>query len=378
MAVPRHRPIRVQGRREPVLTLAKQHALRLLPTISLIVLSASSAFSQDEKNPYVMRLAHEGVTGTACVLLQEDGAFHYETGDRYNTRVYEGEVPSAQLREVNDELRELLQLSQMQIEEPLIHGPYDIVDVGFTQEGAWRELLFRTVESQAPYRKSLQPLLQWMYRLHKLPRRELSEDAGKRNCLPRRKLRLIPRDEFSEQPPTLKPGPGFASARPPLVPKTAQVTPLLQLGSLTRSPHGAHQNCVLVASNGEYRFEARTQSTGSKTVNTFLTKGQFAAEDLQTLQGLLNAPSLVNMRHHEPPGGMALNLMGSLLELYVSRGSGVQELILTDNTHRNTWFYAGDGDISRADPIVKFLREHVESNAMPATNAERNGCTELP
>lgn len=348
---------------------------------AVVVFACACLHAETKPGAYLLRVAHENLEGNSCVLLQENGTFHYENGDRYYTRVYEGRVPLAQISEVNDLLEKLSTISQKQIEEPLIHGPYDIVDLGFAEDGRWRELLFRTAESQGAYKKWLQPLLQWMDRLHRLPHRQFSEDAGKQNCLPRRPLRLIPRDEFVEQPPPPKPKPSFGSTQPALAPKPAtipaKVTPILQLGMLTRNSLGARQSCTLVASDGQFRFEARAQSTGSQSVKTAFANGRLADEDLQTLHSLLDAPALAKLRHHEPPGGMALNIMGEVIELYIARGSGVQQLILTDSTHRNTFFFGGDGDVSKAAGLLKFVHQHFESKAAPGASSDRNGCTDL-
>jgi len=295
--------------------------------------------------------------------------------------VYEGRVPPTQLNQVNEILRGISTISQNQIEDPLIHGPYDLVDVGFTEDGRWRDLLFRTAEGQFAYKKWLQPLVQWMERLRRLPHREFSEDAGKQNCLPRRRLRLIPRDEFLEQPPPPTPRPNFGSRQPTLAPKPAaipaKVTPLLQLGMLTRNSSGARQTCTLVAVDGQFHFEARAQNTGSRKVKTSLANGRLADEDLQTLHSILDAPALAKLRHHEPAGGIALNIMGQVIELYIARGAGVQELILSDSTHRNTFFYAGDGDVSKADGLLKFIHQHFETKAEPGASSDRNGCTDF-
>jgi hypothetical protein len=354
---------------------------RFLFALAIVLCVCTAVYGETKPASYLLRLAHENLDGTSCVLLQQDGTFHYENGDRYSTRVFKGQVPVAQLNEVNQLLQKLSAISQKQIEEPLLHGPYDMVDVGFIEDGASRELFFRTAESQAAYKTSLQPLLQWMDRLHKLPHRQLSEDAGKQNCLPRHKLRLMPRDEFVEQPPPPAPKPSFGSKQPTLAPKPAAIpanlTPLLQLGMLTRNSSGARQSCALVASDGQFRFEVSAQKTGSKNVKTSFANGQLADQDLQALHSLLDAPALAKLRHHEPPGGMALNIMGEVIELYIARGAGVQELLLTDSTHRNTFFFGGDGDVSKADRLLKFINQNFESKAAPGPSSNRNGCTDL-
>src|SRR5207302_78544 len=138
----------------------RMKSLRLGIAVTLLLTSA--AFSQAEPVPYILRLSHENLSGTTCALLQQDGTFHSEVGDRYSTRVYQGKIPGEQVTEVEGALQKLTQVSQRQIEEPLIHGPYDTVDVAFTERGRWRALLFQTTDSQAPYKKSLEPLLHWM------------------------------------------------------------------------------------------------------------------------------------------------------------------------------------------------------------------------
>ncbi len=353
---------------------------RFVIGFAMVLLLGATAFCQTKPSSYMLRLAHENLDGNACVLLREDGSFHYENGDRYYTRVYEGQVPGTQLSEIGELIQKLSAISQNQIEEPLIHGPYDLIDIGFTENRVWRELLFRTTESQQSYKKFLQPLLQWMDRLHKLPHHQFSEDAGKQNCLPRHRLRLIPRDEFVEQPPPM-PSPRYGTSQPALAPKpsatSAKITPLLQLGMLTRNSAGARQSCTLVASDGQFRFEGRSQSTGSQTVKTFFARGRLGDEELQALHSLLDAPALAKLHHHEPPGGMALNIMGEVIELYIARAAGVQELVLTDSTHRSTFFFAGDGDVSRAAPLLKFVHQQFETRAVPGLSSERNGCTDL-
>jgi hypothetical protein len=72
---------------------------------------------------------------------------------------------------------------------------------------------------------------------------------------------------------------------------------------------------------------------------------------------------------------MPLNIMGAVLELSINRGANFQDLILTDSTHRNTFYFSGDADLSTADPLLKFLREKIESQATAVGGAEENGCS---
>src|SRR5438876_7865615 len=232
------------------------------------LLAASSAFSETSHAPYSLRIAHETASNTSCLLLQQNGAFHYESGDRENTRVYEGELTAAQLATAESNVQKLSAISQGQIEEPLLHGPRDLLDIHFFENGDVKELLFRSSESQEPFKTRLKPLLQWMDGLRKLPRRELSEDAGKNNCLPRRELVLKKRDEVVSQPPLVRAPTAGRRIAPLSTPPVAspEVPPLVRLELLERNSSGAQQSCLLILDNGKYRFEARTQKNESKKV----------------------------------------------------------------------------------------------------------------
>jgi hypothetical protein len=347
----------------------------LLCAASCIIVIATSAVCQNEKPDYLVRIAHETTDGTTCVLLQTTGDFHYESGDE-NTKVFEGKVTPDQLNSVRRELLALASISQAKIEEPLIPGPHDVLDIHFFHQLGAKELLFRSYASQEPYRALLKPLLQWMYSLPKLPHRELTEDAGKQNCLPRTKIRLKTRDEVAPEPPlTRTPVAGRRIIPAPHAITPVPVQPLARLELLQKSSSLVQQRCALIANDGRYRFEYRSQKVGKKKVENRLARGQLAPAELNTLRDLLNSPTLARIRHHEPPGGMPLNIMGSVLELSINRGAKFQDLILTDATHRNTFYFSGDADLSTASPLLKFLREKIESQTAVVGGAEENGCS---
>jgi hypothetical protein len=341
-----------------------------------------AARSEAKPDEYVVRIAHEVEGGTACVLVLPTGTFHYEKGDRDNTRVYEGKLSTGQLSAVENDLQGISAISQQEIEEPLTNASWDLLDIHQFHDGNPQEVLFRSAESQQAFKKSLGPLLQWMDGLPKLPHRELSEDAGKNNCLPRRALVLRKRSEVERQPP-LSRTPLAGRRMAPINPSAASpnpvqsAEPLFQMQLLEKKSSGTQQECALVASDGRYRVESRYQKVGRKNIEDRLVEDQITTEELQDFTKILDTPELAAIRHHPPPDRMPLNIRGTVLELYISRASGVQELVLTDNTHRNTFFYAGDSDVSRAAPLLKFVREHFESKTLSGTNADLNGCTQL-
>src|SRR5262245_16704234 len=141
---------------------------------------------------YLLRLEQANRDGHRCSLVQASGDFHFEVDVGEQTRVFEGHLNPTLLLGLEhaiDDTR-LQNLSQPQIEEPLISRGRESLEISIFREDHWQELRFESAESQAPFQKSLAPVLRWLTNFEKLPHRELSEDAGKNNCLPPKKLVL--------------------------------------------------------------------------------------------------------------------------------------------------------------------------------------------
>ncbi len=358
---------------------------RFLGTVSLAAvffLAAAKGLPESKAITYVVRVAQETFLDSTCVLLEDTGAFHFESGDRQQTKVLEGEISAAQLEALRQNLGKFYDLSQADIEEPLIHGPRNLVDIHIFRKGDTKELLFRSGESQKAYAADLTPLLRWMYGLRKLPHRELSEDAGKRNCLPRKSLVLKSREKSPPQAPSIRTP--LAAGR--IAPSSRDVAPshplvqtLVRLELMQKTSSDARQTCVLVAEDGQYRFERRQQKNGSRKVENSMAVGWLTAGDLTELRSILASPALVGIRHRAPPDGMPLHIKGAILELSINRASGIQDLILTDSTRRSTFFYSGDADITKAGTLLRYVGKRIEPRAAPAGKAsELNGCGQLP
>ncbi|HXU15042.1 MAG TPA: hypothetical protein VN708_07920 [Terriglobales bacterium] len=349
---------------------------------AVVFLAAANGLPESKAITYVVRVAQETSINSTCVLLEDTGAFHFESGDRLQTKVLEGELSAAQLEALRQNLGKFYDLSQAEIEEPLIHGPRNLVDIHIFRKEGTKELLFRSAESQQAYAADLNPLLRWMYGLRKLPHRELSEDAGKRNCLPRKSLVLKSREE--NPPPAAPVRTPLAGRRiaPPagrVAPSDPLVQPLVRLKLMQKTSSDARQTCALVAEDGRYRFERRRQKNESKKVDNLVAVGRLTTDDLNQLRSILASPALVGIRHREPPDGMPLNIKGAVLELSINRASGVQDLILTDSTRRSTFFYSGDADITSAVPLLGLIRKQIEPRAVPPGKAsELNDCSQLP
>jgi hypothetical protein len=165
----------------------------------------------------------------------------------------------------------------------------------------------------------------------------------------------------------------------PIAPQS--VSPLFLLNSFESGSESAHEWCVVIGENGMYRFEDRAQKTG-KLVKTKVTAGQIGPSELQQLHQLLGDPTLVSIRHHEPPGHGDVPMMQDKLDLFIARPpAGVQHFILSSHFHRPDFpsFYRGDADVTAAQPLLKFLSEHVENKPAGILDPrKRNGCSEAP
>jgi len=352
---------------------------------------ATAQATSGSSYPYLLRLDRSNFEGHSCALLQKTGAFHLEVNHGDDIKVFEGTIEAKQLHELELNLNSetLANLSQRQIEEPLMRTRHDELQMTVFRGDGWQDLYFRSSDSQQPFDHWLQPLIHWLDNLHKLPHRQLSEYEGKNNCLPSKVIALKKRD--ADAPPEsvtsktrsriLYAGPASQPQPQPHPSQPAKPVPaLLRMSSFEIKPGSARESCALIVENGKYRFEDRTQKTG-KPVNNRISAGQMAPKELQQLRQLLDDPVLQKIGHHEPPGGMVIPMMGDILDISISRPSGIQQFVLSSRFSRPGLpsFYSGDGDISIARPLLSFLDEHVVSNKAGSLDpASRNGCAEAP
>jgi len=338
--------------------------------------------------PYLLRLEHNNSEDRVCVLLQKSGSFHLEIAQGDATRIFEGKVDTSELADLERDLDSptLATVSQKQIEEPLMRS-HDMLQVNVFRADHWQDLLFESRESQEPFQKWLQPLLRWLDNLHKAPHQEFSEDASRNNCLPPREIVLKSR-AVSATPDSSHPKPIIASRvtaartpqpEPPQLSRPQSAAVLLQLFSVHKNSGGTHQYCIIVAENGDYRFENRTQKDGSRLVKTEISKARMNPDELRDFEQVLEDPALVKIGHHEPPGNAPVPVMGDMLNISIARTNGIQKIILSSGFTRRQmgFFYGGDADISVARPLLKFLSEHVENNKSGSLDpALRNDCQE--
>jgi hypothetical protein len=360
----------------------------------LIVIAVSWASGQAVSSPYpyLLRLDHYTLEEHACALLQNSGAFHLEIDQGGDVRVQEGSIDSRQLAAVQSDLNseQMLRFSQQQIEEPIIRTRHDRLQVTIFRGDGWQDLYFASGDSQQPFKQWLKPLVRWLDDLHKVPHRELSEDAGKNNCLPPKVIALQRRGEVAAREKNAAQitmqvfssgTPAHSSLPQPAALEPAPVPTLLHLFSQEIKSGIARERCLLIAENGKFRLENRIQKTG-KRVSTETTLGQMGAQDIQQLRQIVDDPRLAKLKHREPPGGRntPVPILGNMLELSIMRPAGNQRIILTSAFGRPGLpaFYGGDADISEASGLLKFIDERAAADKTPMQSAPiRNGCTDL-
>jgi hypothetical protein len=357
--------------------------------LAFVLCVASVAASQSTRPfPYLLRISHETFDDYSCALLQTSGAFHLEFAHGVDVKVYEGTTNPEDVLKVQHILErpELAGLSQEQIEEPIVRGRTEKLQLTIYRQHRWQDLFFQSVESELPFKESVEPLVGWLDNLHKLPHKEFSEDAGVQHCLPPTEIALKKRD--AEPPPPHS----FTSTEwavksvlnlPPLAsPATsapAPIRPLLRVYSFAVKTSDARQFCTLIAENGRYRLENHYQKMG-KSVSTEVTAGTLNPEELAQLHALLDNPGLLKIRHHEPRGSTVVPMLGDMMNLSIMRQAGEQNVILSSSYGRQFGsFYGGDADTSVARNLTKFLSDHIENRpAEVLQKSAQNNCTELP
>jgi len=240
------------------------------PICLVSALLCGFAAAQAPETPYLLRLDHSNFEGHSCALLQTTGAFHLEISDGDEVKVFEGNVSSDEITKLEADLNStaLSNLSQPQIQEPLIRTRHDELQLSIVRGGTWQDLLFQSSDSQQPFKRWLQPLVHWLDTLPRLPHRELSEDEGANRCLPMGTIALRKRGDAPPDSITAKTimhvlyGGPAPQPPPPLQPVAMQsVPPLLILHSFEMKTESAHESCALIGENGIKFLVALTRTS---------------------------------------------------------------------------------------------------------------------
>jgi hypothetical protein len=292
---------------------------------------------------YLMRIERVRAGLDLCVLLRGDGQYHLERHLPEKSKVFEGNLGAAELHQVirivSDD--QLFLLQQNQISDQMLGSKFDNVRLAVLRpRNRWQALAFPDPISREPYRKSLDPLLNWLEKLEKLKGRELPEDSGRTNCSVPQDLDLTLRTRGSSDPAspvaalndppkgsapqlkargaqdTLEAVPQLKT-RPAQNPESAKniattVVNIPQASAKKKQylvrivesflyPRVEKATCSIIASSGQYHAVTQSHDPGSSKVHSAVLDGHLKEEELTALAKILDDPELSRVSTHESP-----------------------------------------------------------------------------
>lgn len=353
--------------------------------IFLLPLAGQTTVGVDAANyPYLLRLQHQTSGLDTCVLLQRGGSYHLERTQGDATSVFEGSLSGEELSLVDHWLNDerLQKLTRKDITRSLLPSEVDILQLNIFRGDHWQDLLFRDAESQKPFESPLAPLVSWLDALHHAPHKELSEDAGKNNCLLPRKIEL----KVRAQPPAGNPGPQPSSAAAPEVAPASGTADalsrlpapkpfLLRFESDRFENQQAERTCVVIYPGAQYHMEKSSQEldrtdvglydpqvVASGKVKTQVYEGPFDTRKLQALQLLLDDPDLKHLEKGNLAGESVL-WTTEIMRLAIFRGNHLQRLEFEDPVHildpTGNGILLHDKNIRLIRPIQKWVKAEI-------------------
>ncbi len=252
------------------------------------------------------------------MLLSGDGHYHVERHTPQKVRVFEGNLDAGEFRGVVHILSDdrLFNLEQKQIPDLMLKSDNDQVMLDIHRPDSWQQLTFPDSASRTPFRDVLDPLLKWFDAMNKRKMRELSEEAGRNNCMPPRKPEFARREEQPQETATGKPQ-ATANIPPP-------ATYTLQMFDDRMVNYKAEATCLLVSGPGVYHLVK--QSKNSRGLSTVVLDGKLDSPQLASLRGILDAPGMVNEREEEKGVEVIFTGDSYYTRLAIPRGGKVQRI----------------------------------------------------
>lgn len=317
---------------------------------------------------YLLRLERAGYLQSVCVLLDANGGYHLERHTLDKVRVFEGSVDAAELREIVRVLSadQLFRLEQKQIPDLMLKSDNDRVLLEVHRPAYWQQLLFPDSASRVPFRDEMEPLLKWLDAVNKRKTRQLSEEAGRNNCLP------PARPEFAQRS-TAAPERKSAAVPPPAT-VTTPSTYILRMIDERRTHYQAEASCLLVSTSGMYHVVRQWRSQ-SKGLSTMVLDGTLDPAKLASLRGILDAPELVNQPEEKEETEVILVDDSFFTRFFIPRGSSVQK-VAAWNSYRIAneimTRSAEDHGTKVLTPLSDWLTGNIDERAAVPTAAPAN------
>jgi hypothetical protein len=236
---------------------------------------------------YLLRLERAQYLQSVCLLLDANGQYHLERHNPQKVRVFEGTLNADELRDIIRIVSrdQLFRLEQKQIPDLMLKSDSDQVMLEIHRPGSWQELFFSDSASREPFRDAMDPLLKWLDAVNKRKVRELSEEAGRNNCLPPSKPEFARRNNGQPQQ-------SVADAPTPAnVPPQPAYT--LQMFDNRMVNYQTQVTCLLISTSGAYHLVKQSKSY-SRGMSSAVLDGTLAPPEMASLRTLLDTPDLVN------------------------------------------------------------------------------------
>ncbi len=190
--------------------------------------------------------------------------------------------------------------------------------------GYWQQFLFPDSASREPFRDVMDPLLKWLDVVNKRKAKELSEEAGRNNCLPPSKTEFAQRNPAQPSSPQRKQS--VTSAAPPAnAPAPPHATYTLQMFDDRMVNYRPEVTCLLVSASGAYHLVKQSKNY-HKSLSSAVLDGTLAPPQLASLRAILDAPDLVNQPEENQDVEVVMTRDSYLTHLAIPRGGTVQKI----------------------------------------------------
>jgi hypothetical protein len=277
---------------------------------------------------YVLRLERRaGHLESVCVLLNTNGRYHLERHQPRKVRVFEGGVDSGELRNIIHLVSEdpLYHAEQKDVPDLMMKADDDWVTLAVQRSGFWQKLSFPDSVSREPFQDAMVPLLTWLESINKRRLHEISEEAGRNNCLPPSKTELSQRSSI---PPTSAEINLPTHDAPAVDDPPPQSIYTLQMFETRRINYQPEVTCLLVSASGDYHVvkQTRVSKKGAASWGNSFLDGTLTPAQLSSLHAVLNAPELVNQPEEEPEGELIMASNSSYSRLKIPRNGKTQKI----------------------------------------------------
>ena len=284
--------------------------------------------------------------------------------------IFEGALDEsglAQLRRLLDN-EELTMLRDADIASPLMVDSVDWLQLNVFRGDHWQELHFRDASSRKAFHTTIDPLISWLDAIPRFPHRELSEDAGRNNCLPPKKIELKRRAGMEPESNSTAAGgqtksevPGGTALMAPSGPRSF----LLQMTTDNVEGGMVHRTCVVVFANGDSHREEATQQHGG-SVKTKVYERTARGAEVAELRQILSSPELKGSQHNAQPENIPVREL-ELVRVSIPRGTGVQKLSFFSyfgalSQYRNVP-NATDHEIANLKPVQQWISAHAPTKS---------------